>query len=295
MFRPKNYLERRLFSKNTPDFTAEFAQAQSESALIVLSTHLQSSEDIVRSTTEFRHGKSVAQILGYDSNVLPHLTLLKTALSGEVAPTVKQPSWLGGYALRPFPHLRAMEQHQNIIVAGIREKNDVREVYYGSHPDATAVDPETGEIAPLLDWEQSALGVLSSPLNPASRAKMRFWFSPYAIEGKEWAERLADDERLLSNLHFEGTQNYDGFIRHAFSVDRKGLARDVQPGDELELIRNIQASLSVVELCRAEIGKQRWHVYGAGNVLQAVAVKDARKNPHLSLEAVALSASTNTR
>jgi hypothetical protein len=212
-----------------------------------------------------------------------------------VASTIKQPDWLGGYALRPFPHPNVAQQHENIIVVGIREKNDVREVYYGSHPDATAINPQTGEITPLLEWEQSAIGVLSSPLNLATHSKMRFWFSPYAIEGKEWRERLSDDPRLLSNLRLEGTQNYDGFIRHAFSVDRQGLARDLRPGDELELVRNIQPSLSVVELCRAEIGKQRWHVYGSGNVLQAVAVKDVRRTPLQTLEAFAVSASGKTR
>lgn len=287
MIRRKD-IEHLIFPKHIPEFSPEFADAMRASALIVLSTQLQGSRDVIRPDQKIvSHGKTAVNVLGYDNFTLPHLTVLKTALSGDAQPGIQEPDWLGGYALRPFPHPSTFSQHEHLTVSGIREQQDeVREIYYGSHPNATQVDPDSGYIAPSSAYNRMSMGVLSSPLDPARRSKLRFWFSPYEVTGPEWRARLVEDPRLDRHLYFDGTLHYDGFTRHSFAVDKQGLSRAVRPGEEQLIVSNAQPVFGVTELCQAQLGKQLWHVYASGNVRAPVAVPEMG-SPLKSLHAVA--------
>lgn len=290
-------LEKQLHLKRVPEFSPKFAEDLRDSALIVLSTNLKSSRDVVRPGRKFQYGRSVSQILGYDTMTLPHLTVLKTALGGEVSPTLPQPDWLRGYALRPFPHEDGLKVHEPIVVAGIRELGDIRELYYGSHPDSAAINPKTGVITPDASDERRAVGVLSSPLNPASQTKLRFWYSPYVISPEEWPVLIAQDERVLRHLYYEGTQNYDGFTRQSFSVDKNDLMREARTGSETAIISTMNPSFGMVELCKVQIGKDQWFVYASGPVRATASVfeKLPKRVPQFEATATASMAAAEIR
>jgi hypothetical protein len=284
MFYNRRNVERFLFSKHIPEFTPESADVLRTSAYAVLSTQLKSSHDVVRPDQRVvSHGQGVAQVLGYDSTVMPHLTIFKTSLLNPVSPILEEPAWLGGYSLRPFPEKSVLSQHENLIVSGIRHNGDVRELYYGSHPDSSLIDPNTGVITPDSKKNRLALGVLSSPLDPTRRSKLRFWISPYEIDGEEWRSRLIEDQRLNDHLFYEGTLKYDGFTRHSYVVEKSGLAQEATSAEEHALISTIAPTFGIAELCRVQLGKDSWHVYASGNVRAPVAVRERapRRTPVL--------------
>lgn len=282
--------ERLLFPKHIPEFSPAFAESLRASAVIVLSNQLRSSRDVLRSDQRtVSHGPGVAHVLGYDNKTLPHLTILKTALSTPLEQALDEPEWLGGYALRPFPHTSTLSQHEHITVAGIRNTaDDVREVYYGTHPDSSDINVQNGSITPSAHYNKMSMGVLSSPLDPARRAKLRFWFSPYEIDGPEWRKRLVEDPRLDKHLLFDGTFNYDGFTRHSFAVDKQGLAKVAKPGEEQALVAGIAPYFGIAELCQVQIDNQKWHVYASGNVRSTVAVGERAVRRLPALEATAV-------
>lgn len=278
--------EKIFFPKHIPEFTPAFAESLRESALIVLSSKLKGSRDVLRPNQRLAtYGQGVAQVLGYDTRTLPHLTILKTALNNSLEPALHEPKWLGGYALRPFPHPSTFPHHEHITVAGIRDLGDVREVYYGSHPDSADINVNSGVISPSEHYNRMSMGVLSSPLDPARHSKLRFWFSPYEISGAEWRERLVEDVRLNKHLSFEGTFHYDGFTRHGFAVDRQGLAKDVDPGEEQAIVNTAAPYFGITELCQAQVGKQNWHVYASGAVRATAHVGVEVHRPRPVLEA----------
>lgn len=269
-----------------PEFSPEKAEAFRLSAQSILSSHLQGSHEYFPlPQTRTSSGASFQHILGLEQWQLPHLQLWKTALSQPVSSHLIQPEWLGGYALRQVPSQETLMQEEPLIVAGIRAVGDVLELYYGSFPDTSQLEKQTGVLNDL------AVGVLSSGFDVLRHNLLRLWFAPRSMQGEDWLSYLTDEPLVADHLQSHGEVRYDSFVRQAFSVDKEGLQRSLlregnnDAWDQMQVVRKGAPEFAVVELCRARVLGKNWHVYAAGHLHSPLAVPEKNiKIPSLFAE-----------